>query len=709
MTIECIFILLTFIIRKVCSYKASAHSLVQERGSSGIVRVIYHLRFSYSRNSHSWYKLLRRYTFWGVSLNILLILVSNMSLLNPGPASQVSVFYQNVRGLIPWSELANPNPRLDTNKIYELQLYLDAEKPDVVILNETWLKPSIYSNEIIPDSTYKVFRLDRSKETHPRDLNNPTKYRANGGGVLVAVKQSLEVESKVIKIACKAEILAVELKLNSNTKICVGTCYRVGTLGESNRTEISSFLSNLLRVKKYSKFFMVGDINLPGISAANWDDDICSDSFEQEFIDMFNDFNMKQMIRKPTHNKGKILDLVLTNSPQHMCGLKIADENEICKSDHFPLHFNISEKIKHKKPPKRKLLNYKRAAWGPLNEEIGSTKWQSLLSDPDVERAHKVFETKLNELCNKHIPTVTTKSNYQPPWFDAEVHVKCREKEKWRKKFKQSKSDEHYMKYSACRKEVTKLIELKANANFEDEHHKNAVTKKFWTYVKATTNSSRIPETVYYNNVFRSKPKEQANLFNQYFADQFSSPSNYDIDIDYSVDFSVDFHGTIICDHLRNLNVNKAPGPDNFHGKLLKNCAVSIARPLSILFEKSYRSGVIPKKWKLANVVPVYKKGTKNNTENYRPISLTSIIMKTYEKIIRDQLMSRCNDKISENQHGFLPSKSCETQLVPFYDDLALTLNGCSTTHVVYFDFAKAFDSVNHDIILDKLNYINLI
>ena len=184
-----------------------------------------------------------------------------------------------------------------------------------------------------------------------------------------------------------------------------------------------------------------------------------------------------------------------------------------------------------------------------------------------------------------------------------------------------------------------------------------------------------------------------------------SSPSLCNINIYFSVDCDISFDAHTVETHLTNLNVNKAPGPDNFHAKILKNCAKGLSYPLSTLFSMSYSTGIIPKNWKLAHVVPVYKKGSKNNVENYRPISLTSIIMKTFEKIIRDDLMNRCADKILDLQHGFLPGRSCETQLIPFYDDLALSLNNCSRIDVIYFDFSKAFDSVNHDIILNKLKY----
>ena len=108
---------------------------------------------------------------------------------------------------------------------------------------------------------------------------------------------------------------------------------------------------------------------------------------------------------------------------------------------------------------------------------------------------------------------------------------------------------------------------------------------------------------------------------------------------------------------LKNINSNKAPGPDGIHGKILKNCAVSIAYPLSIIFNISYNTGLIPNEWKLAHIVPVHKKGTKASVENYRPISLTCLTMKIFEKLIRNRIMAICKDKINNKQHGFLPLK----------------------------------------------------
>ena len=121
------------------------------------------------------------------------------------------------------------------------------------------------------------------------------------------------------------------------------------------------------------------------------------------------------------------------------------------------------------------------------------------------------------------------------------------------------------------------------------------------------------------------------------------------------------------------------------------------------MFNTSFISGIIPQEWKLASVVPVHKKGDKDNVENYRPISLISLVMKVFERCIQRELFSVCEQLLDPRQHGFVNNRSCTTQMIPFTNDLAITLNNKSRCDIVYFDFAKAFDSVSHDLILQKL------
>ena len=100
-------------------------------------------------------------------------------------------------------------------------------------------------------------------------------------------------------------------------------------------------------------------------------------------------------------------------------------------------------------------------------------------------------------------------------------------------------------------------------------------------------------------------------------------------------------------------------------------------------------------------------KGSKDDIKNYRPISLTSLVMKTFERILKDELLIRTSHLLDCRQHGFLNFKSCTTKMVNFTDKLVMSINDTQTlsTDVIYFDFSKAFDSVNHDLILYKLKY----
>ncbi len=247
----------------------------------------------------------------------------------------------------------------------------------------------------------------------------------------------------------------------------------------------------------------------------------------------------------------------------------------------------------------------------------------------------------------------------------------------------------------------------KLNDNLYNSDDPALLTKKFWSHVKFTSKSTRIPEKIFVGDRFRSNAAEKANLFNNFFFDNFSDSSSYDIDIDWQNDhlFDITFDPSHIQNLLGQINSNKAAGPDGIHGKILKNCAFSLALPLSYLFKLSYNSGLIPTEWKMAHVVPVHKKGSKENIENYRPISLTCLIMKIFERTIKTELMVRTQSLLDNRQHGFLQYKSCTTNMACFTDNVALSLNECSTisVDVIYFDFAKAFDSVNHDCLLRKL------
>ena len=178
----------------------------------------------------------------------------------------------------------------------------------------------------------------------------------------------------------------------------------------------------------------------------------------------------------------------------------------------------------------------------------------------------------------------------------------------------------------------------------------NVITKKFWAHVKNTTKSCRIPEVVRYNNDISTNAITKANMFNSFFFDQFSEQSTYDIDIDLDrIEDYIDFSETRVKQLLNDININRACGPDNIPGIVLKNTSSSISSPLSRLFHSIYKMGIIPSDWKKANVVPVHKKGDKGDVTNYRPISLTCLVAKIMERIIQDELLIRTREQLNEH------------------------------------------------------------
>ena len=641
-------------------------------------------------------------TFWVSCLNLLLLTICNMSITNPGPdTSCCKVFYLNIQGLVTQNTLSNSHPTFNLTKLLEFQSYTYKHKPDIVILNETWLKPSIKDNEILDSSIYTIFRKDRSINSHPPDSNDPNKFKVNGGGVLIAVRNELNFKPKIIDSKCHAEMMSVELTMPSKNKICISTCYRVGTLGTSNHSEIQQHLNFISSNRKIKSHFFVGDLNLDRVK---WDNLTSTSSIQNLFLSTFNDLGWTQLISRSTHTRGNILDVLLTNNP-HLISSVYIHNSEVIKSDHYAISCNVNIKPKRIKINKRKLYNFKKANWQGLNNELRHIDWNSLLGYCDITTAWLRFKTTLFNICDKHIPKISISSKGNAPWFDSEVYKMCNKKDRLRKLYKQTNNNTYYEKYKNCRKSVKKLIKSKMRSNFDDDLNPNCITKKFWSYVKSSSKSSRLPETIHMNGKFRTEPVDKGNLFNEHFYLQFSQTSNYNLDIDFRNDPFADFK----IDHrqlrkiLATINPHKSMGPDNISGFVIKNCAVSIAYPLSLLFNLSFNTGQLPEEWKLANIVPVFKKGDRSCVENYRPISLTCIVSKIFEKCLRDSILDHCKNKLHDNQHGFLPNKSCNTQMLPFIHNISLGLNANKDIDIVYFDFAKAFDSVNHDIILEKL------
>ncbi|CAL4249629.1 unnamed protein product [Meganyctiphanes norvegica] len=156
---------------------------------------------------------------------------------------------------------------------------------------------------------------------------------------------------------------------------------------------------------------------------------------------------------------------------------------------------------------------------------------------------------------------------------------------------------------------------------------------------------------------------------------------------------------------LSNLKESSAPGPDDIHPKVLKECADNLALPLYLLFRDSLDTSIIPDLWKTAYVTPIYKKGIKSDPLNYRPISLTSVPCKIFEKILRNRIIEHleAHNILSIHQHGFRSNRSCLTQLLEYFLEVHDILDEHDPVDAIYLDCKKAFDTVPHRRLLAKL------
>ena len=204
-------------------------------------------------------------------------------------------------------------------------------------------------------------------------------------------------------------------------------------------------------------------------------------------------------------------------------------------------------------------------------------------------------------------------------------------------------------------------------------------------------------------------PKAQSNVLNDYFSSVFTRCDNESPSKDQLTGIgkieNVVFNEECIKNEISRLRRFSAPGPDNVTNTTLIELCDEIAKPLDMLFTKSLNETKIPADWRLSNVSPIYKlKGSKSEPGNYRPVSLTSNVCKLMEKIINRSLSIHLENGVLNNtQHGFRKGRSCQTNLIEFFDKITQWTDEGNCVDVLYLDFCKAFDKVDHERLMVKL------
>ena len=287
-----------------------------------------------------------------------------------------------------------------------------------------------------------------------------------------------------------------------------------------------------------------------------------------------------------------------------------------------------------------------------------------------------------------------------------------RELRKKRRLWKRAKYGQNKDEYLAAEKKVKNLIRnAKRNLEKRLASEKNNNSKPFYSYVKKkTTVKAAIGPLITGTGVAISNEAEMAEELNSYFSSVFTREDKGTIPEPRKMPTRSKLSGTwITTDKVRKkikkLKPTSAAGPDGITPKLLQNCVEEISPVLAMIFRKSMEQGVVPEEWRQANVIPIFKKGKKSDPGNYRPVSLTSVVCKMMESIIKDDLMAHLdrNKLINKSQHGFMKNRSCTTNLLEFLEVITEAADSGKSIDVIYLDFAKAFDKVPTERLLKKL------
>ena len=263
-------------------------------------------------------------------------------------------------------------------------------------------------------------------------------------------------------------------------------------------------------------------------------------------------------------------------------------------------------------------------------------------------------------------------------------------------------------------KEIRSAYWSYTNNLIAPEEHPHSNQKRFWSYIKALRRENTNIPVLNYNGSSHESSLDKAEVLNQQFQSVFTKEPNSPLPdkgfSPYPTMCNINISVEGIYNLLLNINPHKACGPDQIHGRVLKETADVIAPFLQTLFQSSLDSGVIPDDWRSANITPIFKQGDRQQPSNYRPISLTSIVSKLFEQIINSNIMKHLetNNILTDHQYGFRHSRSCETLLITLLHDLSRCYDTGIQTDIIFTDFAKAFDTVPHQRLLYKLDWYGI-
>ena len=559
---------------------------------------------------------------------------------------------------------------------------------DIIGVCETWLNDTVNLNAFSSD--YQVFRQDRNG--------------SRGGGVLLAIKDTLKCNLVKQCTVGNCECIFVDVLVNSSEYMRYGLIYRPpDTSLDNSRLLFDTVYDCLENVKLYT---LLGDFNLPDI---DWSDYSAASQISREFVTLCFKLGAQQCVDFPTRHNN-VIDLILCPSKNLIQSINA--ETPFSTSDHNMIQCKM---INHSRSNRETVLKpcYKAADYELINAFLATINWDEVYSSCNsTEEYWAAFKNVIDTAVLNFVPFVTVSKHKQAPWFSNTLkRLHLIKQRRWRKYFN-ARNIVKYAEYRAAASHFKSEF-IKSKANYEkklfDGRDNNPA--KFYGYVKSQNRiCMSIPTIKKADGSLASSDYDKSCEFVNYFSSVFVQDNNVLPDFEPNCADSLESFTCQISDIVKivmKLKNNSAPGPDGITVYFLKNTIAQIASPLCMLFNKSLNEGSLPTDWKTAYITPIFKKGDPQKASQYRPVSLTSIVCKILERVIREQLLDYMfrNNIVPKNQHGFLPKRSTVSNLLECLNDWTRNFDDTHAyTDIIYLDYSKCFDTVCHSKLLYKLS-----
>lgn len=566
---------------------------------------------------------------------------------------------------------------------------------DLALVTESWLSTK---NDIAPllgiaNSQYSCIRCDR--------------VRRKGGGVFVLVKNSIPFTCIFKESLSDGYEICVCDVLFEKTSLRIILVYRTPSCNARNSALLRKAISDHCCCDGPS--LVLGDFNLADMEwYSRCDDTLLHSAVTKDFIDMFVSHNFSQLVDKPTRGES-FLDLVFCNCDRLVTQLSVTPP--IGNSDHATIDFLIDVGDHASKP--RLVRDFASVDFPAIERYLSDIDWfGSFGSVNSVNEMYEMFLFILHHVMDLFIPMkeIKSKARRLPAHLERMV---LRRGRLWEVAIKDdcSRAWDSYKVFNA---KVEKAIS-KYNAHLEDKIIQSSDPTKLYTYIRKRMKESKsIPSLVISESQVAKSDKEKAELFASEFQKSFAKPSCLRFDnvstLFPTMEPTIWFNRDEIADIILKWPSSASLTPDFIPLNFIKRIIGYIASPLEYLFNLSYMYGEVPSRWRHSFIVPIPKKPPLNSTKNYRPVSITSIFARTFEKILKNHLVAHLvkHNIISSNQHGFCKGRSIETALLSSFNDWTKALDEGKRVDVVYFDFAKAFDRVPSLKLIQKLESIGI-